>query len=165
MAFLTPTVLNQHSHSGYCMFQSSSVPSVPPSPVFQVASEAVYPAWPSCTTQLLGLQMRMTALLAIWHALNESTTEFPRTRARLRWKKNSSETSKSPPPGRCSGWHSQAISLKSQNSDDEKKLKEHQKFLSLIAQAEADGEQLQDWIKRYRQENSDNLQQLRSENG
>jgi len=54
--------------------------------------------------------------------------------------------------------------LNSQASGDESKLKEHQKCLALLAQAEADGEQLQDWIKRYRQETSVNMQQLRSDN-
>ena len=44
-------------------------------------------------------------------------------------------------------------------------MKEHQKCLAIVAKAEADGEQLRDWIRRYRRETSETLQQLRNENG
>lgn len=54
--------------------------------------------------------------------------------------------------------------MNSQASGDESNMKDHQKCLAVVAKAEADGEQLQSWVKRYRQETSDNMAQLRNEN-
>jgi hypothetical protein len=53
--------------------------------------------------------------------------------------------------------------LQSKVSEDEKEMKKHRKCLAILAQAETDGEKLQDWIKAYRQETSDTIQQLRKE--
>lgn len=54
--------------------------------------------------------------------------------------------------------------MQSKASEDERELKKHRKCLAILAKAETDGEKLQDWIKAYRQETSDTIQQLRKEN-
>ncbi|CAI7646668.1 unnamed protein product [Penicillium pancosmium] len=43
-------------------------------------------------------------------------------------------------------------------------MKQHRKCLAILAKAETDGQKLKDWIKAYRQESSDTIQQLRKEN-
>lgn len=53
--------------------------------------------------------------------------------------------------------------MQSKASEDEE-LKQHRKCLAILAKAETDGQKLKDWIKAYRQETSDTIQQLRKEN-